>query len=88
MSYAILFLIVCELGIHVFDDTLWAKVLFTVVGGICFGILCRKERRLKERITSLESELILTKDQMVSFQEKNNSIFEKIGGIIHDIINC
>lgn len=82
MSYPILFLIICELGIHVFDDTLWAKVLFTVVGGICFAILCSKERKLKERITSLEFELILTKDQMCSFQKKNNSIFEKIVSMI------
>lgn len=82
MSYPILFLIICELGIHVFDDTLWAKVLFTVVGGICFAILCSRERKLKERITSLESELILTKDQMCSFQKKNNEIFEKITNII------
>lgn len=82
MSYPILFLIVCELGIHVFDDTLWAKVLFTVVGGICFGILCSKERRLKERITSLESDLIFTKDQMLSFQSKTNTILEKIVDIL------
>ena len=82
MSYPILFLIICELGIHVFDDTQWAKVLFTAVGGICFAILCSRERKLKERITSLESELILTKDQMCSFQKKNNEIFEKITNII------
>ena len=82
MSYSILFLIICELGIHVFDDILWVKVLFIVAGSICFGTLCSKERRLKQRITSLESDLLLTKDQMCSFQEKNNSIFEKIASII------
>lgn len=82
MSYSILFLIVCELGIHVFNDTLWVKVLFIVAGSICFGILCSKERRLKQRITSLESELLFTKGQMCSFQEQNNSIFEKIARII------
>ena len=82
MSYSILFLIICELGIHIFDDTLWAKVLFLVAGGICFGTLCSKERRLKQRITSLESELLFTKGQMCSFQEQNNSIFEKIARII------
>ena len=82
MSYPILFLIVCELGIHVFDDVLWAKILFIVCGGISFGILCRKERSLRKRITSLESELLCTKGQMCSFQEKNNNIFEKIASIL------
>lgn len=78
MSYAMFFMVVFQLGIHVFEDILWAKILFMIAAGIALGILRNKERRLKERITSLKSDLIFTKDQMCSFQEKNNSIFEAI----------
>lgn len=82
MSYAIFFMVVFQIGIHVFEDVLWAKILFMIAAGIALGILRCKERRLKERITSLESDSIFTKDQMLSFQSKNNTIFEKIVDIL------